>query len=405
MYAATTPALVRCGWGLERNRNGGSAAAAVLALPAVGGKFGVRGGGYSMSNSSAWGIKAATWLDETPEPATRLVNMNHLGRALTEYDSPPVQMLFVYNCNPLATMPDQSRVLEGLQRDDLFTVVYEQVVTDTARYADVLLPATTFVENYDVAKGYGPISLQLVRPVIEPVGEARPNAEVFSEIARAARASARAEEETDTLLRIVGKLPPQIAGELMEHGSRDAAPRRRAGPIRRRVSADAGPQGAPLLGGPRPRSTGRACTAISRIRRREQFPLALISPASEKSVSSTLAELRQRAAVLQMNPADAAGARARDRRSGAGVQRARRSPLPGRAEQGHPPGHRLARQGPLAEEHLQRIHVQRAGPRFADRPRRRRLLQRRAGASRVAGKTLNVPRADVQTANVGVHCT
>ena len=76
-------------------------------------------------------------------------------------------MLFVYNCNPLATMPDQNRVLEGLQRDDLFTVVFDQVVTDTARFADVLLPATTFVENYDIAKGYGPISLQLVRPVIE----------------------------------------------------------------------------------------------------------------------------------------------------------------------------------------------------------------------------------------------
>ena len=94
----------------------------VLALPAVGGKFKVRGGGYSMSNSSSWGIKAAAWMNDTPEPATRLVNMNHLGRALTQYDSPPVQMLFVYNCNPLATMPDQNRVLEGLQRNDLFTV-------------------------------------------------------------------------------------------------------------------------------------------------------------------------------------------------------------------------------------------------------------------------------------------
>ena len=91
IYAASVPALVRCGWGLERNRNGGSAAAAVLALPAVAGKFGVRGGGFSMSNSSAWGIKAAAWMNDTPEPQTRLVNMNHLGRALTEYNDPPVQ--------------------------------------------------------------------------------------------------------------------------------------------------------------------------------------------------------------------------------------------------------------------------------------------------------------------------
>src|SRR4029078_11545471 len=96
---------------------------------------------------------------------------------------PPVQMLFVYNCNPLATAPDQNRVLKGLQREDLFTVVFEQVFTDTARYADVVLPATTFLEQYDIAKAYGPISLQLVRPVIEPCGEARTNAQVFSAIA------------------------------------------------------------------------------------------------------------------------------------------------------------------------------------------------------------------------------
>ena len=153
LYVASSPALVRCGWGLERNRNGGAAAAAVLALPSVAGKFGVRGGGYSMSNSTALGIKAGAWMNDTPEPPTRIVNMNHLGRALLEYDSPSIDMLFVYNCNPLATMPDQNRVLEGLQRTDLFTVVFDQVFTDTARYADVILPSTTFLENYDIARG------------------------------------------------------------------------------------------------------------------------------------------------------------------------------------------------------------------------------------------------------------
>ena len=84
--------------------------------------------------------------------------MNHLGRALTEYDDPPVSVLFVYNCNPAATIPDQRRVLRGLERDDLFTVVFEQVMTDTALYADVILPATTFLEGYDFAKAYGPIT-------------------------------------------------------------------------------------------------------------------------------------------------------------------------------------------------------------------------------------------------------
>jgi len=304
MYASASPALVRCGWGLERNRNGGSAAAAILALPAVAGKFGVRGGGFSMSNSSAWGIKAAAWMNDTPEPRTRLVNMNHLGRALTEYNDPPVKMLFVYNCNPLATMPDQARVLQGLQREDLFTVVYEQVVTDTARYADVLLPATTFVENYDIAKGYGPISLQLVNRVIEPVGEARPNAEVFSELA-ARLGVGEAEEETDTLLRIISKLPPQIGAELAASGS--ATPPYGGAPIQFvdvfPLTADgkvelfsrALDQGAPAgLYGYQPDPATDA------------FPLTLISPASEKTVSSTLGELRERAAVLQMHPEDAA---------------------------------------------------------------------------------------------------
>ena len=164
LYADSSPALVRCGWGLERNRNGGNAAMAVLALPAVGGKFGVRGGGYSMSNSASWG---STALDRCAEPHTRVVNMNHLGRALTEYNDPPVKVLFVYNCNPAATVPDQNRVLRGLEREDLFTVVFEQVMTDTALYADVVLPNTTFLEGYDFAKAYGPINIDLARPVID----------------------------------------------------------------------------------------------------------------------------------------------------------------------------------------------------------------------------------------------
>ena len=384
MYATSSPALVRCGWGLERNRNGGSAAAAVLALPAVGGKFGVRGGGYSMSNSAAWGIKAAAWLDDTPEPPTRLVNMNHLGRALTEYDSPPVQMLFVYNCNPLATMPDQNRVLEGLKREDLFTVVYEQVVTDTARYADVLLPATTFLENYDIAKSYGPISLQLVRPVIEPVGEARPNAEVFSELAERLGVGC-AEEETDTLLRIAGKLPPQVGGELMEHGAATPAARRGARSVRRRLPAHAGrkvnlfsetlDRGAPAgLYGFQPDPGDRRVPAGA----------DFAGERKERVLDAGGAAATRRGAADESG--GRAGARAGDRRPRPRLQRQRGSPLPRRPEQGHPPGHRVAAEGALAQEHLQRPDVQRARARHPDRPRRRRVLQRRPRPGGLAGK-------------------
>jgi anaerobic selenocysteine-containing dehydrogenase len=302
LYARSSPALVRCGWGLERNRNGGSAAAAILALPSVGGKFGVRGGGFSMSNSLALGLKSAMWID-APEPDTRLVNMNHLGRMLTEDPVPPVQMLFVYNCNPLVTVPDQNRVLKGLQREDLFTVVFEQVFTDTARYADVILPATTFLEQYDIAKSYGSIAASLVRPVIEPCGEARTNAQVFSAIAERLGIG-REEEDFETLMRIAGRMGA-VGAELMEKGTVTPpydgvpiqfvdvfplTPDRKVNLFPEEIAGDA-PAG---LYGYQPDPATEA------------FPLALISPATEKSISSTLAELRERAAVLHMHPDDAA---------------------------------------------------------------------------------------------------
>jgi anaerobic selenocysteine-containing dehydrogenase len=242
-------------------------------------------------------------MDDTPEPPTRLVNMNHLGRALLDYNDPRVEMLFVYNCNPLATMPDQNRVLQGLQREGLFTVVYEQVFTDTCRYADVVLPATTFLENYDIAKGYGPISLQLVRPVVERAGEARPNAEVFSELAGRLGVG-EPEEEIDTLFRVVGRFPNGLGTDLMEHGI--VQPPYGGVPVQ---FVDVFPRT------PDNKIDLYPAALVEHTRDRlyvyqpdpetDQYPLALISPASEKTVSSTLGELRERAAMLQMNPTDA----------------------------------------------------------------------------------------------------
>jgi anaerobic selenocysteine-containing dehydrogenase len=303
LYASTSPALIRCGWGLERNRNGGSAAASIMALPAVGGKFGVHGGGFSMSNSAAIGVKASAWMDDTPEPGTRTVNMNHLGQALLEYQDPPIKMLFVYNCNPLATMPDQNRVLRGLQRDDLFTVVFDQVFTDSARYADVILPSTTFLENYDIAKAYGPIALQLVRPVIEPVGESRPNAEVFSALA-ARLGIGEFEEETETLMRVASRLPDTLGTELMDRGS--VTPPFGGAPIQ---FVDVFPRTpdrkAHLFPPELDQQAPAGLYGFQPDPGTDDYPLALISPASEKTVSSTLGELRERSAVLQMHPSDA----------------------------------------------------------------------------------------------------
>ena len=303
-YASASPALIRCGWGVERNRNGGSAACAILALPAVGGKFGVRGGGYAMSNSASWGIER-TWLT-TPEPQTRIVNMNRLGRALEPETDPPVKLLFVYNCNPAVTVPDQQRVLRGLEREDLFTVVFDQVFTDTARYADVVLPATTFLENYDIARAYGPLSLQLASPVVDPVGEARSNADVFGEIADRLGLLEAGEPrgELDVMLQILRELPGTAGADLQD--GRAATPPWSGAPVQfvdvfpltadRKVHL-----GPPHLDAAHPLGLYRYISDPATA----EFPLTLISPASERTVSSTLGELPRPQVKLLMHPQDA----------------------------------------------------------------------------------------------------
>jgi len=182
--ADRSPAVVRCGWGLERNRNGGQAVAAVLAFPALLGKFGVRGGGYTMSNSGAARLDTQALLGQFDWP-TRSVNQTELGRVLTDGMDPPIKSLFVYNCNPAVTVPDQEAVLRGLGRDDLFTVVFDQVMTDTARYADIVLPATTFLEHHELRVAYGSYVVGRARPVVERPGEAKSNVEVFGLLGRA----------------------------------------------------------------------------------------------------------------------------------------------------------------------------------------------------------------------------
>ena len=304
LYAESSPALIRCGWGLERNRNGGNAAMSVLALPAVGGKFGVRGGGYSMSNSASWNIDR-TWID-APEPATRVVNMNHLGRALTEYDDPPVNVLFVYNCNPAATVPDQRRVIKGLEREDLFTVVFEQVMTDTARYADVLLPNTTFLEAYDFAKGYGPISLDLGRPVIDAVGEARPNADVFGDLCTRLGLLKTGEpaDELDLMITVLNSLPERISGPLRE-GAMPSPPHGPAPVQFVDVFPNTPDKRVNLFPAALDASAPIGLYRYQPDPETARYPLALISPASERTISSTLAELPRPDVKLVMHPDDA----------------------------------------------------------------------------------------------------
>ena len=302
-YGTTSPAVIRCGWGQERNRNGGSSSAAILALPAVGGKFGVRGGGYTMSNSGAWNIQSEALID-VPVPASRVVNMNHLGRALLDLQDPPIKVLFVYNCNPVATVPDQNRVKAGLVRDDLFTVVHDQILTDSALYADVILPATTFLEQYDVAKGYGAYHLQLVQPVIAPVGESRPNHDVFEELsARLGQIDAPLDlGEAGGLLDLTKRLAPDQAAAVLE--GRSAVAPGGATPVQ---FVDVFPktpdQKAHLF--PTDLLARDGLMVYTPDPGTAQFPLSLISPASTHTVSSTLGELRPTIARVKIHPADA----------------------------------------------------------------------------------------------------
>jgi anaerobic selenocysteine-containing dehydrogenase len=186
------PAFLRLGWGFERNRNGGSAHRAVLALPVLTGQFGMLGAGVHLHTGHALPIDddavtraalGSAGADAVPPPG-RALNMNHLGRWLTDPGlDPPVAVLFVQGANPAVTAPDQVRVLEGLARDDVFTVVHDQVMTDTAVLADVVLPATTHFEATDVSVPYGAFAAEAMVPVIDRVGEARTNDEVIAGLA------------------------------------------------------------------------------------------------------------------------------------------------------------------------------------------------------------------------------
>ena len=157
-------------------------------LPALIGAWKQLGGGLQLSTSGAFTFNTAElerpdlMLASSLQRPARVVNMSRLGHALTELDAPPVKALFVYNSNPAAIAPNQNAVLRGLMRSDLFTVVHEQFLTDTTDYADIVLPATTFLEHKDFQGAYGHYFLQLSEQAIAPLGEARPNVWLFSQL-------------------------------------------------------------------------------------------------------------------------------------------------------------------------------------------------------------------------------
>jgi anaerobic selenocysteine-containing dehydrogenase len=179
-YARAKAPFIRLGSGLTRYGNGAMTVRTISCLPAAVGAWGRSGGGIFVGTSTggAFPLRRVTREDFMVNPP-RLVSMNQLGAALTELTGPPVMSLYVYHSNPAAIAPDQNAVIRGLEREDLFTVVHERFLTDTARYADIVLPATSSLEQPDLYRCYGSYHAQRCGAAIPPVGEAKSNREVF----------------------------------------------------------------------------------------------------------------------------------------------------------------------------------------------------------------------------------
>jgi len=217
--AVNGPAAIRTLVGPEHRHNGRSIMRAVSMLPAVTGAFRDVGGGLVRSTQIYFEEALNYPIDR---PARRKFNMARLGEILTDPDlDPPIEALVVHNSNPAVIVPDQNRIITGLERNDLFTVVMEQFMTDTARYADIVLPATTQIEHLDLGIAWGHLHLSLNKPAVEPLGEALPNTEIFRRLAARLGFNAPELAESDEVLirRLLDSDHPWLDGityELLE---------------------------------------------------------------------------------------------------------------------------------------------------------------------------------------------
>ncbi|MCA9876434.1 MAG: molybdopterin oxidoreductase family protein [Thermomicrobiales bacterium] len=226
-YATTRPAAIRLLVGMEHHANGAGTYRAIACLPALTGAWREHGGGlaYMTSGLHRAALNAASASKpELEDPTVRRVNMVQLGQVLTDPTlDPPVRALVVYGSNPMATMPNQGLLARGLQRPDLFTVVHEQFLTDTARYADYVLPATTQLEHYDLVGAWGHPYLTLNQPAIAPQGESVPTTELFRRLA--ARLNLRDEylytSDEQIIRDLLDSAEPWLAGITWERLAED----------------------------------------------------------------------------------------------------------------------------------------------------------------------------------------
>ena len=227
LYGLARAPFIRLGEGMSRSRQGGQAIRAVALLPGVVGAYDKLGGGALLMTAASFGIDASALRKPSGPARARMVNHSRLGEALLTLADPPIRALFVACNNPAVTCPDASAVRRGLQREDLFTVVHDPFVSDTARYADIVLPAATYLETEDVHRAYGTYYLQFANQVVEPQGEAWPNHRLARELARRLGVrDAIFSMDTDGLIRVL------LQGASGPAAAVDPAAVRSAGPLK-----------------------------------------------------------------------------------------------------------------------------------------------------------------------------
>ena len=318
--ATTRPSAVMVGLGLQRHGGAGSAVRAIMAIPALTGDWRHVGGGLSGMTGDhfpSFSAYAGATAAGVTYPRSRVVNMSRLGHALHELRDPPVDSLVIFNCNPAATSPDARRVRAGMLRDDLFTVVLEQRMTDTADLADVVLPATMQPEHADLHDSYGHLYLSWNEPAVAAPGECLPNSEILRRIAARLGFDHPALQISD--LEFAGEMLAQADIELDDLRAegflrigpqRDSAPFAAGGfptPSGRvelfsQALVDAGHDGLPTYQPPFEAVDDELA---------ERFPLVLLAPAGRFFLNSTFAQLdwhrgKMGGPTIWLHPADAA---------------------------------------------------------------------------------------------------
>ncbi len=323
-YAGTRQVAIRLNYGMQRHAGGGMAVRAITCLPALTGHWRDAAGGVSLSTGDWYGMNHAAL--ERPDlipNRPRTINQSALGDALTAAN-PPVRAIYVYNNNPVAVCPDSQKVIAGFKREDLFTVVHEIFLTDTADYADIVLPATTQLEHYDVHKSYGHLYVLANSPAIAPLGEAKPNSEVFRLLAARMgfTEACFSDSDEDICRQALASSNPRMAGiewdALKARGwQRLNVPARFAPFAEGKFPTPSGKcefwsQTAVDLGmDPLPAYTPPRESAQSAPQLAQRYPLAFISPPARNFLNSSFANLEfalkeAGEPYLDIHPADAA---------------------------------------------------------------------------------------------------